>query len=105
MQPTQNLYAIFLRRLAERRECAPSRIDCAPCIVFVGQRDGTNDLTVGGPDDVHYLAAVGRNERAVNVVCCECYDLFVHTASPCVEISGQNEVTTTRLSDPSLSAA
>jgi len=52
---------------------------CAPRIFLVGQRDASDDLTVGRTDDVHDLAAMGFNERAIDVVCIDCcYRVSLH---------------------------
>ena len=68
MQPAQDLHAFFLRRSAVSREGPPGRGDRAPRILFVGQRDAADGFAACRADDVHDLAAMGLNERAVDVV-------------------------------------
>jgi len=82
----------------------------APCVFLVSQRDAGDYLTVGRLDDVHDFAAVGFNERSVDVVCGDrldgvtgCGCLHGGPLSLCALC--QNDVTTTLLSEPSLSAA
>ena len=70
-------------------------------VLFVAQRDASDHLAVGRTDDVHDFLAMGLNERTIDVVGGDC----LHSASLDEDSYGQNEVTTTRFSEPSLSAA
>src|SRR5580704_7442978 len=110
MQPAQNLHALFLRRPAVSSECAPSRGDRAPGILLVGQRDAAHRFAACRADDVHDLAAMGLDERAVDVVRRDCgrnalVRNRVHRGSPWMRIHHRNEATMTRAGEPSSSAA
>src|SRR5580693_7839175 len=113
MQLPQVARALFLRRPAESHECALGRGDRAPRILLVAQRDAAYQLAARRTDDVHGLAAVGFNERSIDVVGGDCFnpvslgDCFRrrHCVSPYMSFYSQNEVTTTRVSEPSFNAA
>jgi hypothetical protein len=68
MQPAQNLRALFLRRAPETGERVLGCHDSVPRILFIGQRDAADHFAVGRVDDVHDLAAVGFNKRAIDLV-------------------------------------
>jgi hypothetical protein len=110
VQPAQDFRALFFRRPAERRESAPGSRNRAPCVYLVSQRDAGDYVTVGRLDDVHDFAAVGFNERSVDVVCGDRLDGVIgcgclHGGPLSLCALCQNDVTTTLLSEPSLSAA
>src|SRR5580704_7396284 len=68
MQPAQNLRALFLGRPAEIRECTLGCCDGTPRILHIGQRDAAYQFAARRTDDVHGLAAVGFDERSIDVV-------------------------------------
>ncbi len=113
MQLPQIAHAFFLRRPAESHECAFGCSDGAPCIFLVAQRDASDHFAVGRLDNVHDFAAVGFNEYSIDIVGGDCSnpvslcDRFprCHCVSPSMRFYNQNEVTTTRVSEPSFNAA
>src|SRR6266436_7974431 len=113
MQLPQIARAFFLRRPAESHECAFGCSDGAPCIFLVAKRDASDHFAVGRLDNVHDFAAVGFNECSIDIVGGDCSnpvslcDRFprCHCVSPSMRFYNQNEVTTTRVSEPSFNAA
>src|SRR5580693_8956293 len=113
MQLPQIARALFLRCPAESDECALGRGDGAPGIFLIAQRDAGNHFAVGRLDNVHDFAAVGFNECSIDIVGGDCSnpvslcDRFwrCHWVSPFMSFYVQNEVTTTRVSEPSFNAA
>src|ERR1700733_4742492 len=113
MQLPQVRRALFLRRPAESDECTLGRSDGPSRVFLVAQRDASNHFAVGRLNDVHDFAAVGLNEYSVNIVGGDCFnrislcDCFprCHCVSPSMSFYSQNEVTTTRVSEPSFNAA
>ncbi len=93
MQPAQNLRALFLGRPAEIHECALGCRDGAPRILYVGQRDAAYQLARRRTDDVHGLAAVGFDERSIDVVLRDCLHRAPHSyndlscSDPCFAIA------------------
>src|SRR6201988_1129281 len=68
MQVTQ---AFFFRCVSETYECEFGRGDGPPRILFVSERDASDDFPGGRFDHVHDLSAMGLDECAINVVRCK----------------------------------
>src|SRR5580692_6992585 len=113
MQLPQVARARFLRCPAESDECELGRGNGAACIFLIAQRCAGDHFAVGRLENVHDFATMRLDERPIDVVLRDCFnpvslgDCFprCHCVSPYMSFYSQNEVTATRVSDPSFNAA
>jgi len=89
IQSAQNLCALFLGRAAEGNKCALRCGDCALRVLFIGHGYTGDHLTVGWLDDVHDLAAVGLDKRAIDVVLRKCLHCTLPENSPSEQTSSR----------------